>query len=332
MLSREELSSAQNGIWMCGRHSDLIDKNTGVRYPVTTLQSWKALHEYRTAYEHSGRPATFGFVRRLTIHSSPLFEAEAVIELAKTTFIVGKNESGKTALCQWLSAVDSPRHLWRWGNYRNELDYEILFAAPSERTLRVRIPDRVPKLSLDSAAAAFNHVRIWVAYLQDRQRHGDDDDLIQFSKALHLDPVSIQSLASFIDDTSIFLKAAAWRKTTNDDGDPATILECTLKDGSTLSFGGLSGSEQGRALLDFAIAHVSNAARFSPSMLLLEFANLGMTWETFAPYLQMFGRPSSNYQTVISALKLPPEVIQLGWQVYQLVEGERGLSRIVPDV
>ena len=113
ILTPDQLKAITNGIWMCGHHASLIDKNTGVRYPVAVLKSWKALHEYRIVHEHSGRSAAFGFVRAMTLLASPRFQA-STIEFGKTTFLVGANESGKTALIEWLFVLDSPRSLWRW--------------------------------------------------------------------------------------------------------------------------------------------------------------------------------------------------------------------------
>ena len=37
ILTPHQLKAITNGIWMCGHHADLIDKNTGKRFPVAVL-------------------------------------------------------------------------------------------------------------------------------------------------------------------------------------------------------------------------------------------------------------------------------------------------------
>jgi hypothetical protein len=103
---------------------------------------------------------------------------------------------------------------------------------------------------------------------------------------------------------------------------------CTLDEGRELPFGGLSRSEKGRALLDFAIAQVRSASQFAPALLIIEFWNLGLSWETFEPYLTLFARPDSVFQTFITTWDLPDTVEKLGWQVYR-IDGATSPRRIV---
>lgn len=315
-LSPAELKSPSNGIWTCGVHSGLIDKNTGLRYRAGTLLSWKALHEFRVAQEHSGRAITYGAVRQLRVTRSPLFKGEAIVRLAKSTFIVGQNGSGKTALCQWLSSVDSPRHLARWRAQKAPLTFEIEFDAPHKRLLRVDITDEVPSLTLDNNAVAFNQVPITSVLLGYNSNNEYIDDLDRLGNAFMLDPTSVKSLATFIAPDSIFLSKAKFNRERNDSGELVEVLYCTLHDGHTLPFNSLSSSEQGRALLDFAVAQVRNASLFRPALLMIEFNGLSLGWDTFQRYLEMFASPTSNFQTIVTTHTLPDDVAQLGWQIY----------------
>ena len=318
VLTPTELASTANGMWACATHSSMIDANSGLRYPAATLQSWKALHEFRVAQEHSGRGLTLGFIRSIKIRESPLFEADSKIELAKTTFFVGMNGAGKTALCEWISAIDSPRHLERWANRSGTLDLDILFVAPGDRVLTVQIENRKLEVSLDTSRVAFNHIRIPVIFLRVRRDRDDLDDLEKFAVAFHIDPLSVRSVATFISTDSMFLSAAEFVETKNDEGRMSNDLQCTMKDGTTLAFQSLSGSEQGRVLLDFAVAQIRNASQFTPALLMVEFDGLGIGWNAFAPYMSLFASSSSHFQTIITTHTLDPAAAQLGWQVYRL--------------
>ena len=64
VMTAEERSSIENGIWLCARHGDLVDRDTAT-YSVEELRRFKELHEERVARQHDGQAvAPFGHVRR----------------------------------------------------------------------------------------------------------------------------------------------------------------------------------------------------------------------------------------------------------------------------
>jgi energy-coupling factor transporter ATP-binding protein EcfA2 len=327
-LSEAELKSAANGFWTCGAHESLIDQNSGNRYPASTLLSWKALHEHRVAHDHSGRGITLGFIRRMRILRSALFADSSEIELAKTTFLVGRNGTGKTALCQWLTTIDSPRHLGRWRAQKEPLEFDIEFDAPHTRSLKVTIDNVVPIISVDNRSVVYNHVPFGTALLGYERDHGFKDTLERISRALFTDPVSVQSIAGFIDANSIFLNRARFVEEDDDDGERVTNLYCTLKDGHERAFDTLSTSEQARTLLDFAIAQIRSISQFSPALLAIEFDGLHLSWESFEPYLQLFAQPRSDFQTLVTTHTLPDDVARLGWQIFELDKSGREKATI----
>ncbi|VVT00687.1 hypothetical protein [Erythrobacter sp. EC-HK427] len=329
LLTPEELKAITNGIWMCGHHADLIDKNSGERYPVAVLKSWKALHDYRIAYEHSGRAAAFGFVRSLTLLASPRFEP-TTIEFGKTTFLVGGNKSGKTALLDWLSVLDSPRRLRRWLEPR-QLHYALLFDAPGEHRLEIETGNGAVRFNLDARQVAFNHHRIAVTALTKRYDHSAEDDLANMMKLFHLDDISVRSLAELIDSTTLYLRSARFERETDDEGEMRETLQCRLQDGSEVPFAALSGGEQGRVIMEFAIAHMTSVASVAPALLIVERPNLCIDDAGFGFYLDYFSSSECRFQTVVTQFTLTEDIKGLGWQVYQLTGAtDTALGKIEP--
>ena len=316
ILTPDQLRAITNGIWMCGHHADLIDKNTGRRFPVAVLKSWKALHEYRIAYEHSGRSTAFGFVRSMTLQASPRFK-QSTIEFGKTTFLVGANESGKTALLEWLSVLDSPRRLWRWMK-PHPLHYTIVFDAPGEHTLEVETGNNSVRFTLDGQHVAFNHHRIAIAALTKRRDHNAEDDLANLMSLLHLDAIAVRSLATLVKSERMYLRAARFEREADDDGDTHEVLRCTLQNGAEMPFSSLSGDEQGRVILEFAIAHMASVASVAPALLIVERPNLGIDEVGFAIYLDYFASSDCRFQTVVTQFSVTDDIKTLGWQVHQL--------------
>jgi hypothetical protein len=152
-LTRNELSSPANSIWLCADHAALVDKNRGTDYPPGLLVSFKALHEARVARELRGVFARFGWVEALYVYSSPLFEGSTKLDLGKLTLLIGENGSGKTALCEWLASASSTRFLNRWQHVRTDrrrLDVEVRYLDPEPHAVRVSfLSADHPRYSLD---------------------------------------------------------------------------------------------------------------------------------------------------------------------------------------
>ncbi|MEX0308115.1 MAG: hypothetical protein AB3N12_12090 [Ruegeria sp.] len=333
-LPSDQIKAASNGIWMCGEHASLIDKNKGVRYPASVVKGWKALHEHRTAFEHTGGTSAFGFVRSLRVVRSNIFEPESTIELGKTTFLVGENDSGKSAICEWLSIVDTFQFVDRWVS-SIPLDIEVKFDCPIEHTLSVCSAkgSKSLQVKLDGEVAAYNHHRISVVYVEERGQQGDNDDLEYLSRILSIDAVTLRSLTDLIADNAVSVKEARFERERNCDGKLETVLYCSLTDGASGTFGVLSSGEKGRVIIDFAIALMQVTGRFAPALLILEWPGLGLDEKGFEKYVEYFSSSHCTFQTVITTFYSSDFIEGVGWQSYQLSQpGENGRRRIQPTV
>lgn len=329
-LEPEELKDASNGIWMCGHHSDLIDKNTGVRYPATVLKSWKALHEFRIAYEHSGRTNAFGFIRELRIERSALFEPGTTVELGKTTFLIGGNSAGKTALCQWFSVIDSPQHLSRWLE-PTELAYTIEFDVLSEHRLAVRTGDGKVQIKLNETEVAFNHHRVAVVFVEDKGERKYRDDLQLFSDVLKLDPVSVRSLAGLVTGLS-FVESAEFVHEESDEGEWQDNLYCRIPNRGRIRYRALSGGERSRVLLEFAISQARSVSTFAPALLIMEWNGFAIDEAGFEHYTTYLSGPDCPFQTIITRYETTPLIEGLGWQTYRIARKYGEVGTILPAV
>jgi hypothetical protein len=315
-LNPVQLSAVSNGIWMCGDHSSLIDKKSGIRFPANMLLGWKALHEYRTSFEQSGFKAAYGFVRELTIDNSALFTPGSEIVFAKTTFLIGPNGSGKTAICEWLTALHTSRNMWRWITH-NILNYRVSFDAPLMQTLQVEAGSGALSLSLDNMAVHQNHARVSVIYVRDRGGRALPDDLARLAHLFGMDQIELKALAAMV--SSDFVAALSFKRSLGTSGTPTDDLICTFPNGQVESFSQLSGGQQGMIVLELGIEQARIASQFGPTMLLVELKNLGIDWGNFATYLDYFASRQCIFQTVVTSWELPSDVEMLGWQIYRLV-------------
>lgn len=331
-LTTAQLKSPTNGIWMCGHHADLIDKNSGKRFPAPVIKSWKALHEHRIAYEHSGGNSAFGFVRSIDIETSALFVPGTRLELAKTTFLIGRNESGKSAICEWLSSIDSLQLIRRWIK-PTPLKFAVTFDAPIERTLSIETGTGRIHLHLDGVAASTNHHRVSVAFLGYERETTSKNDLDLLCRALRLDDVSVGALAELIANRNLFIQSARFEREKDDDGEWQQNLYCTLQSGAEVSFAGMSSGERGRVLLDFAIAQMQSASDFAPALLIVEWPGLSIDSAGLEKYAAYFSSADCKFQTLITMLERTPRMDAFGWQMYETqLDPNTQLRRIDPII
>lgn len=120
IMNRDERMSEANGIWTCQNHGKFIDDNPS-RCSVVELRRWKALHEKWVLDRVRGGMHVFNRgINRLIFNNLGKFKAETAISFSRNNIIVGGNESGKTSICQTLSAFSGGEG---WRKFDQRFDF-----------------------------------------------------------------------------------------------------------------------------------------------------------------------------------------------------------------
>lgn len=324
-LTRDELRSPANAIWLCADHADLVDKNRGTDYPPELLLSYKALHEARIARELGGIHTPLGWVERLRVPSSPLFAAPISIDLGKLTLFLGDNGAGKTALCEWLAAVSEPRYLHRWEPIRcgrSRVDIEVRYFDPDSHTARVSfVAQDYPRYLLDGKFTAVPAAPIKVINPGEVENSGSDDqpdDLELLCRVLGLDGYEILALCETLPASGMTDVTRVWFQH-DEDG----YVLCANVTGTSpgLTFGALSSSERRRVLMTLAILAANQFAERQPTILILDAG----AWRLDTAWLKVYGEvlvsPAIGFQTIAA---IPTRELNLdelrwaGWKVIRL--------------
>jgi hypothetical protein len=118
-MSVEERISETNGIWTCQIHGKFIDDNPS-RCSVEELRRWKAQHE-KWVFDRveSGAELFNRGIHRIGFGHVGVFSGAYALPFGRHNVLVGPNDSGKTTVCQILSAFSGGSH-WRKFNNRFE--------------------------------------------------------------------------------------------------------------------------------------------------------------------------------------------------------------------
>lgn len=305
-LTLEQRQRIDNGIWLCAKHADLVDKNGGTDFPVPTLREYRRIHEERIRSERALISGSSAWVHSMTINSAPIFKTPLTIHFGKVTVICGENHSGKTALCDWLQGISNPLTLCSWADALKSrtLSYEVTYFDPFEQRIRVRTHahDEV-EYFLNGEPTPFdpNPIRfVRLKYVQlDRRDHGPQmTDLEFLSRTLSVSPALIRNMLPLVGVQQASTVGGVRLETTSGDALRLhTDVHGTLR-GLDLRYG-LSNTERCRVLLEIAAVFARHSAKRVPTVLLIDWAAKSFDNKWMKRVLDFLSEDGNRFQTVI---------------------------------
>jgi hypothetical protein len=116
-MSHDERASENNGIWTCQIHGKFIDDNPS-NCTVAELRRWKNQHE-KWVFDRveSGKELFNNGLTQIRFCNLGAFSLDHKIPIGRHNVLVGSNDSGKTTVCELLSAFSGVNH-WQRFNKR----------------------------------------------------------------------------------------------------------------------------------------------------------------------------------------------------------------------
>lgn len=324
-LTAEERSSAENGIWVCENDGRLIDNNRGTDYPPAVLLSYKALHEARIARELDGISKPLGWLHSMTVHSSPVFAGKTEFKFGKLTLVIGDNESGKTALCQWLASLAHPSHLERWQTPHKSgkpLAFEVQYLDPLSHTAGVSFIDGdFPRYERDGAFTAIPLGPLQVIFPADleffahQRKEERTDDLKLIAEMLKLHEYEILALCEQMPTRGTEHVKRVWFENNEEGVWMYADLKGTVPG---LPLRNFSGGECVKIMIEFAILAAERMAEINPTVIVLDHASrFDNDWLTH--YGEILSSSSFGFQTVACMTTREVDLEGLRWAGWKVV-------------
>ena len=326
-LTSSELRSPENAIWLCPDHAALIDKNDGNEYPPEKLQIFKIMHENRISLELRDLDSEPKWVNEIRVVSSPLFLNNIKIDLARLTFIVGLNESGKTALCEWIAAAVQPHYLERWSRRREGRDrvsLEVEYHHYGIHTIAVSFSrsDR-PEYYLDSDPTRISAAPMKIIFPQNIRIIGYDEessDIDLIARLMNFHAYEIQSLCEELNESDL----GYFRETYTEESEGCVMLFVKAEGSRSpdaIPFRMLGDSTCARFLMELGILAAKRFSRLYPTILILDsdFWRLDRHWAN--QYVELLASPEIGFQTIITVGPGRVEfddIKWIGWNVFRL--------------
>lgn len=318
-LTAEQLAAVSNGFWACQDHARLVDTNDGQRYPAGLLIGWRDLHEARIHREMGGLRLPVRWVEGLEIRKSPilsrdrgrLFIPNQRLNLSRTTLVVGSNATGKTALCDWMSASAEENNLGRWAGA--ELDIALTLYDPEPHVLNIRSAHDDFVFRFDGEVVPFNPLPVsiqtlkWPVYITDEL-----SDAAWLATWLGTSTDVVRRLAETIRRSTNLLV-----ETIDIEERGRIVVKLHVEDHS-FSLRQLGGRSTLFLGLAFAMARAANTARHAPTLLVLDGVFTALDPDNKAAVLALLAS-QDDYQSLANILPgEAPDVAWNGWTVARI--------------
>ncbi len=319
-LTLEELRQPENGIWFCSDHAIIVDNNRGKSFPPEVLLSYKDLHEARVMREVQGLYSPIGWIHELKINENPLFVNGQIIRFAKLTLLFGNNDSGKTALTQWVAGCFESTFLERWKSVHSSVVHVSLsFLNPKLNNIEVIVDgDRVLNYRIQGEKVPFNPMGLRIIRLTAVRFKKDDDDLKVLSKALSLPPQSVRNL---IEEIHKFPHARVKNIKFEADEEDGTInLYCDAA-GTVpgLPLHSISGTAVESVFFEFATAAARVSGKYLPTLLILDGCPIFHLDHFFDVYSKHLLDPENQFQTIMCIPSRRLDLDSLRWKGWEVV-------------
>ena len=251
--------------------------------------------------EDDGVAVGFVWLQSVTIEESPVFARGSTLRLARTTVVVGGNASGKTALCELFAGSGDILRLKRWSAHRKlrgrtQVRFDAVTPSPLTWTIRVFGESDIKFEMNGQAVPRLNLPYVFVYVSEQPHREQEETTTSYLARWLRVDLAHIHNIVRSLAMRGGFCvhnPRIATRKGRED-----LLLDLDgIEPG--LEFRSLSGSEQCRVAIEFAVEIARFEAEQHPTIFLIDCMG-GFDSANFQEYLEFFATQSERVQSIIT--------------------------------
>ncbi|MCX5819509.1 MAG: AAA family ATPase [Deltaproteobacteria bacterium] len=291
------------------------------------------MHEQHISFMLHPYSGEIGWIDKLSIAESPIFEQRVDIRFGKITLIYGGNGAGKTTICELIRGAFNPSYLVRWFNKNKQFEYSLSYVSPNEHQVNVCLKNNKITYTIDNEEMFLNPHNISIVSPVESPRWLPEDDDISFlSRMLSIDEVLFLNM---IQDKSaisgITFKDFELQNVLDDYGRPARRLKVTFLNGRSVDYGNISGGQKSCCQLDLIISLAQFLAKYRPCTLVLDTeAGNTMDPDNTKRYIEHLSSSEIRFQTIWVSPDKEPKIDWTSWQIAKVV-GNPPRSNVVQD-
>lgn len=324
------IKSEANGLWCCAVHGNVIDKKNGRDYPVSQLFAWKALAEARVLKQINDSPSPLGWVDTVEFTRFGPKIRPPKLKLSSCTLLSAENGTGKSALMQLAASISDASFAERFlgdmtkgsaddnipNRFAGKVTYSTVDTLSKVVQLEFLAGELVRRIGTTTCLLPPGDVAFIYCESEPLRRRNGEDDLDLLMRVLGLDKSALLALTRL---SAGVLMAGDFRfshaeedmedetgdepqKRIKEDGSP--YMELSFQKANcefSISYAGLSGSEQTRLVLDLFISKAREVAKERLTLLMLDDIVCSLDEGNFGYLLDAL--PKESFQSLVV---LPP--------------------------
>lgn len=289
------IAGAENGLWCCSYHGNLIDKGKGKDYTAPTLFAWKALAEARVRKQMNDIPSPLGWVESIEFTEFGERPRLPRMTLSRNTLLAGGNGAGKSALLEAAASISNSSFGVRFQDTFARMPdgslqpikfaAEILYSTVDYANKKVTVDIRGDNLTRTEGRTPCllppGDVEVILVSDLNLMKRADEDDVDYFMRILSVDRTAFFALAKLgtksVMPAEIGVREAEWH---DEDGNIHPVLknsgvpylELTIKRVREHlgTFNTLSGSERTRFIIDMFMSKAREVCKQRLTLLLID--------------------------------------------------------------
>jgi len=317
-LSDEDLQKPENGIFLCSKHHNLIDKNGGKRYPAETLMLYKQMHEHRISEELGHISYPLMWIKKVTVVESPILKEGLSYDFTKSTIITGTNGVGKSVLMEYVYTALTGKCIIRPEKSRVVL--VIDFSNPLWQEVWCEIDAGAVRYKVGEHYLTFCPFTVDVVYMRDQNRHVKGDLINWIGAQFGACRVFVKNLIEGAELKHSYLisdvKMETVRSVPYEDVKIKLHKKDDQQDDCHWELGQFSSTEQYSVLFDLIVDYMRKSSRYKNVLFLMDWSNVNaFDSGLLSHYFKLFYDSSIYFQTIAAMHTLWQGVDWAGWNM-----------------
>jgi hypothetical protein len=262
----------------------------------------------------------YASIDSIIFERTPLFKTNETLILGKNTVLIGTNGVGKTAICEWLSALENIHNLKRWIEYQKShpIIISINFRKKHKHVLRLEITKDNLLYNMDGINVPANPLPVKFVFVYNKNFRKDclDDGEI-ISRYLAVENSILKNYAERV--------GKSFYCSINDinfrSENKRTEVYVSLNEHSEpTKFSMLSIGEQGRVIIELAVAIAQFLSSETHVILVVERSSFQLDKKRTQQYVDWILKSNFNFQTIFTSVRYSDDV---NWKQFKVVELEQ---------
>lgn len=245
-------------------------------------------------------------IKEIIFELTPFFKQSSLLRLSKINYFYGKNSTGKSAITEWLSALEDNSRIDRWQINKNILPINITLGLNIKKLneLRIKIESQTVQFIYQNITSVISPIPFKLIILKDTlNKSSSSDEIVSISQKLNTNKATLLEIINDFHLVSVlFIKDIEIR---DENGMARLFVKINNNHEQYRPYAVLSTSEQQRVHIELGLRLGTKYAKSYHTLIVIEQSSFNIDVEYFVQLIQTLSNKKFPIQTILISV-LPP--------------------------